>query len=134
MFAFCSVEGPTLLELLFCSVEDPSLIESGETSAGLESVVEDCLGVLVRGSKVTSARDVFGLLRDCNNWVTLLLTPLIRGERRVEFLAVVDAAVDLAALAFVFDEDSCPVAMVVVLIVSVVDVLRRWMNAVVVIC
>ena len=88
----------------------------------------------MRDSKLTSARDVFGLLRDCNNSVTLLLTPLIRGDRRVEDLAAVDAAVDLAALAFDFDNDCCPAAMVMLLIVDVIDVLGEWVYIVVVIC
>ena len=77
----------------------------------------------MRDSKLTSARDVFGLLRDCNNSVTLLLMPLIRGDRRVVGLAVVDAAVDLAALALDFDDDCCPAAMVGILIVDVIDVI-----------
>ena len=42
LFSFCSVGDPSLFELSFCSVGDPSLFDSGETSAGLESVVEDC--------------------------------------------------------------------------------------------
>ena len=132
--SFCSVGDPSLLEVLFCSIGDSTLFDSGETSAGLGTVVEDCLGVLLRDSKVTSARDVLGLLRDCNNSVTLLLAPLIRRDRRVEGLAVVDAAVDLAAFAFNFDDDCCPAAMVVMLIVAVIDVLGGWMYVVDVIC